>query len=167
MSTETFHGLFLEELQDLYHAEKQLLKALPKMAKAASDAKLKAGFTAHLKETGVHVERLEKAFKLLGEKAKGKPCKAMQGLIEEGAEGIEEHEEGLVRDACLIGSAQRVEHYEIAAYGTVLAMSDLMKHTQVSKLLNQTLQEEGATDKKLTAIAKSVNKAAFKESPGM
>lgn len=167
MATDTFHGLFIEELKDIYNAEKQLVKALPKMAKAASTEELKAGFLAHLEETQTHVERLEQVMSMLGEKPKGKTCKAMQGLVAEGAEAIEEGEAGVVRDVQLIGAAQRVEHYEIAAYGTVVAMAKLMGHTEEADLLQQTLDEEGATDKKLTALSKTINKAAFKEAPGM
>lgn len=164
---ETFHEHFIEELQDIYHAENQLTKALPKMAKAASTPKLKAGFEKHLQETKGHIARLEQAFKLLDEPVKAKPCEAMKGLIKEGAEAIEDHDKGLVRDVALIGAAQRVEHYEIAAYGTVHAMAVLMKHTAVAKLLQKTLDEEGATDKKLTAVSVGVNQAAFREAPGM
>lgn len=167
MAADTFHGLFIEELKDIYHAENQLVKALPKMAKAAATEELKSGFLAHLEETKGHVQRLEKVFSLLGEKAKGKPCKAMKGLVEEGAEAIEENDAGVVRDVQLIGAAQRVEHYEIAAYGTVVAMAKLMGHTEEAALLQETLDEESATDKKLTTLSKSVNKAAFKEAPGM
>lgn len=167
MSSETFHDLFIDELKDIYHAENQLLKALPKMAKAAADENLKAGFLTHLAETQGHVERLERAFESIGETAKGKPCKAMKGLIEEGAEAIEEHDKGSVRDVALIGAAQRVEHYEIAAYGTVVAMAKLMGHDEAAELLQATLDEEGATDKKLTSLSKTVNKTAFSESPGM
>lgn len=167
MATDTFHGLFIEELKDIYNAENQLTKALPKMAKAAVNERLKDGFTRHLEETKGHVERLEQAFKLLGEPVKGKTCKAMKGLIEEGEEAIQESDAGLVRDAQLIGAAQRVEHYEIAAYGTAVAMAKLMGHDDVAALLDETLQEEGATDKKLTDVSKEVNKAAFQEAPGM
>ncbi len=167
MASDTFHGLFIEELKDIYNAENQLTKALPKMAKAAVNERLKTGFADHLEETKGHIERLEQAFKLLGEPVKGKTCKAMQGLIKEGAEAIEENDAGLVRDAQLIGAAQRVEHYEIAAYGTAVAMAKLMGHEQVAALLDETLQEEGATDKKLTAVSKEVNQAAFQEAPGM
>lgn len=167
MATDTFHGLFIEELKDIYNAENQLTKALPKMAKAAFNERLKDGFTRHLEETKGHVERLEQAFKLLGEPVKGKTCKAMKGLIEEGEEAIQESDAGLVRDAQLIGAAQRVEHYEIAAYGTAVAMARLMGHDDVAALLDETLQEEGATDKKLTDVSKEVNKAAFQEAPGM
>lgn len=167
MASDTFHGLFIEELKDIYNAENQLTKALPKMAKAAVNERLKDGFTQHLEETKGHVERLEQAFKLLGEPVKGKTCKAMKGLIEEGEEAIQESDAGLVRDAQLIGAAQRVEHYEIAAYGTAVAMAKLMGHDDVAALLDETLQEEGATDKKLTDVSKEVNKAAFQEAPGM
>jgi len=144
-----------------------LVKALPRMAKAAATPELRDGFLAHFEETKGHVERLEKAFKQLGEKPTGKTCKAMQGLVAEGAEAIEEHDSGVVRDVQLIGAAQRVEHYEIAAYGTVVAMAKLMGHAAAADLLQETLDEEGATDKKLTSLSKSVNKAAFKEAPGM
>ena len=167
MASDTFHGLFIEELKDIYNAENQLTKALPKMAKAAVNERLKDGFTQHLEETKGHVERLEQAFKLLGEPVKGKTCKAMKGLIEEGEEAIQESDAGLVRDAQLIGAAQRVEHYEIAAYGTAVAMAKLMGPDDVAALLDESLQEEGATDKKLTDVSKEVNKAAFQEAPGM
>ncbi len=164
MSAESLQELLVEELKDIYHAENQLVKALPKLAKAAASEKLKAGFTAHLEETKGHVERLEQVFELLDEPVKGKPCKAMKGLVEEGAEAIEENDAGLIRDAQLIGAAQRVEHYEIAAYGTVRALAELLGHDDVVALLKQTLDEEGATDKKLTSISKEVNRAALNES---
>lgn len=167
MATDTFHGLFIEELRDIYNAEQQLTKALPKMAKAAESKTLKEAFTTHLEETRVHVERLEEAFELLDEKPRGKTCKAMKGLVAEGNEAIQESDPGVVRDVQLIGAAQRVEHYEIAAYGTVVAMARLMKHNEVADLLQDTLNEEGAADKKLTSVSKSVNKAAFQEAPGM
>lgn len=164
---ESFHEHFIEELRDIYHAENQLTKALPKMAKAATTPKLKEGFETHLKETQEHVSRLEQVFRLLDEPAKGKPCEAMKGLIKEGSEAISDHDKGLIRDVALIGAAQRVEHYEIAAYGTVHAMAVLMKHQEVAKILQQTLDEEGATDKKLTAVSVEVNRASFAEAPGM
>ena len=167
MPANTFHDLFVEELKDLYDAENQLVEALPKMAKAAQDEKLKDGINAHLAETKAHVGRLEQVFKNLGEPIKGKPCRAMKGLIEEGAKGLSENKPGPVRDAQIIGSAQRVEHYEIAAYGTVVAMAKLMEHDEEAKLLQDTLDEEGDTDKKLTDISKDVNAAAFEAAPGM
>ncbi|MES2693027.1 MAG: ferritin-like domain-containing protein [Verrucomicrobiota bacterium] len=163
MSAENLQELLVEELKDIYNAEKQLTKALPKMAKAAVTEKLKAGFLTHLKETEVHIARLEKVFKLLDEPVKGKTCKAMKGLIEEGAEAIEDNDPSFTRDAQLIGAAQRVEHYEIAAYGTVRAMAQLLGHKEVAALLKQTLDEEGATDKKLTDVAEEVNRAAVDE----
>jgi ferritin-like metal-binding protein YciE len=152
---ETLKELLVEELQDLYSAENQLLKALPKMAKAASNPKLKAGFEQHLKETKGHVDRLEKMCKALDEKPKGPKCKAMEGLIEEGEEIIKEHDDPEVLDAGLICAAQKVEHYEIASYGTARAWAELLNETQVVKLLEQTLDEEKATDEKLTKLAVS------------
>ncbi|MEO6875247.1 MAG: ferritin-like domain-containing protein, partial [Opitutaceae bacterium] len=159
MSSTTLSDLLIDELQDLYNAENQLLKALPKMAKAAVNPKLKAGFLTHLEETKGQVQRLVKAFKLLDKPVKGKLCHAMKGLIEEGAEAIEENDPSLVRDAQLIGAAQRVEHYEMAAYGTVRAIAEVLGHDDVAKLAQQTLDEEGATDKKLTEISTEVNAA--------
>lgn len=152
--------LLVDELQDLYNAENQLIKALPKMAKAASNPKLKDGFETHLKETKGHVDRLEQCFRLLGEKAKGKTCHAMQGLVEEGKEAIEEDGVDAVRDAQLIGAAQRVEHYEMAAYGTARAFAETLGETKVVKLLQATLDEEGETDKKLTVLSGKVNREA-------
>jgi len=163
-SADTLQDLLIDELQDIYNAENQLVKALPKMAKAAVNAKLKSGFLTHLEETKGHVQRLAQAFKLLDEPVKGKTCHAMKGLVEEGAEAIEENDPSLVRDAQLIGAAQRVEHYEIAAYGTVRALATLLGHSEVAALLKQTLDEEGATDKKLTSVASEVNRAALSES---
>ena len=163
MSSTTLNDLLIDELQDLYNAENQLVKALPKMAKAAVNSKLKAGFLGHLEETKGHVQRLTKAFKLLGEPAKGKLCHAMKGLVEEGAEAIEDNDPSLVRDAQLIGAAQRVEHYEIAAYGTVRALAEVLGQDEVARLMQETLDEEGATDKKLTEISSEVNTAALNE----
>jgi ferritin-like metal-binding protein YciE len=163
MSAENLHEVFIDELKDIYHAEKQLVKALPKIAKAASDPALKSGILDHLGETKGHVKRLEQVFASVGEKPRAKPCKAMQGLVEEGAEIIEELEKGLLRDVALIGAAQRVEHYEIAAYGTVRALAELMGHDRAVSLLRATLDEEGNCDKDLTKVAQSVNRAALKE----
>lgn len=153
--------LLIEELQDLYNAEHQLLSALPKMAAAAQNAQLKAGFLKHLKQTQTHVKRLKQVFKLLGESAKGKLCHAMKGLIEEGAEAIEENDASPMRDAQLIGAAQRVEHYEMAAYGTVRTFAKDLGHKQACRLLQTTLDEEGRTDKDLTKIASIVNRHAL------
>jgi ferritin-like metal-binding protein YciE len=163
-SEPAFQELFVEELKDLYHAEQQLMKALPKMAKAASDPQLKNGFTKHLKETEGHARRLEKVFKMLGEKPKTKVCEAMKGLIKEGEEKIQEDLPDSIRDAALIGAAQKVEHYEIAAYGTLRTYADLMQREDVADLLQATLDEEGETDKKLTQIAETLNIEALMES---
>jgi len=163
MSTESVKELLIEELKDLYDAEKQLVKALPKMAKAASDEELKAGLTSHLEETKEHVARLERVFKLLDEPAKSKTCPAMKGLIEEGAEALEEKEESAVRDAQIIGSAQRIEHYEMAAYGTARTLAETLGEDEVAEILQATLDEEGEADKKLTAAAATVNEAALTE----
>ncbi|MDB6167665.1 MAG: hypothetical protein JWM88_529 [Verrucomicrobia bacterium] len=152
--------LLVDELKDLYNAEQQLVKALPKMAKAANSPELKAGFTEHLEQTRGHVDRLEQAFRNLGEKPRGKTCKAMQGLVEEGAEMIGLDAPDSVRDAALIGAAQRVEHYEIAAYGTARAFAETIGEDDVAELLQATLDEEGETNKKLTALAGTVNEEA-------
>jgi short-subunit dehydrogenase/ferritin-like metal-binding protein YciE len=157
--------LLVEELRDLLDAEKQLTKALPKMAKAASNEALKQGFADHLEETKLHVERLKHAFEILGEKAAGKTCHAMKGLIEEGNEAISTRGPQSLRDARLIGAAQRVEHYEIAAYGTARAFATSLGLTEVVSLLQQTLDEEGAADKKLTALGTSINEYALAASP--
>lgn len=161
MSAETLQELLVEELKDIYHAENQLVKALPKLAKAATNEKLKSGFLEHLEQTKGHVDRLEHAFHLLGEPVKGKTCKAMQGLVEEGSEAIQENDASLVRDAQLIGAAQRVEHYEIAAYGTMKALALVLDRRDVADILDATLKEEGATDKKLTSVAAEVNRSAL------
>jgi ferritin-like metal-binding protein YciE len=150
---DSLADLLEDELKDLYSAENQLIKALPKMAKKASSPTLKAAFTDHLKQTEGHVMRLEKIGKSLEIKLTGKKCAAMEGLVEEGKEIIEEDGEGAVIDAALIGAAQRVEHYEMAAYGTVRGIADQLGHADAVKLLQQTLDEEGAADKKLTKIA--------------
>ncbi len=148
--------LLVEEMRDLLHAENQLVKALPKMAKAAHDASLKQGFERHLAQTQEHVARLEKAFELLGEKAKPKACKAMAGLIAEGQEVISEGKEKdeVAADLALIGAAQKVEHYEIAGYGTVRTLAEQLGQSKVAKLLAQTLAEEEKTDQLLTKTAK-------------
>ncbi len=162
MSTlPTLHALLIDELKDLYHAENQLLKALPKMAKAATNPELKAGFTAHLAQTRGHVARLVKAMKILGVPAKGKVCHAMMGLVEEGAEAIATKGPDAVRDAALIGAAQRVEHYEMAGYGTARAFAQALGETPVADLLQATLDEEGQTNRDLTAISTAVNAQAL------
>jgi ferritin-like metal-binding protein YciE len=153
MKLDSLQKLFVEELRDLYSAENQILKALPKMAKTASSPQLQAAFNEHLKQTEGHVNRLETIFKRLDKSPKGKTCKAMEGLVEEGSEMMSEKGEPAVIDAGLIAAAQRVEHYEIAGYGTVRTYARLLGDTEAERLLQQTLDEEGETDKKLTALA--------------
>ena len=161
--SEGLKELYIDELKDLYSAETQLVKALPKMAKAASSQELRQGFEEHLEQTKGHVERLEKVFKVLGESPKGKTCKGMQGLIEEGSEVIEEDFEGSLMDAALIGAAQRVEHYEIAAYGTVCAFAKELGESDQASLLNETLEEEKETDEKLSELSTQINTEANEE----
>lgn len=153
MKLDSLQKLFVEELRDLYSAENQILKALPKMAEAASSSKLKSAFQTHLKETEGQVKRLEQIFESLGKSPKGKTCKAMEGLVKEGEELLSEDAEEAVLDAGLIAAAQRVEHYEMAGYGTVRSYAQLLGDKAASKLLQATLDEEGATDKKLTELA--------------
>jgi ferritin-like metal-binding protein YciE len=149
----TLHDAFVDELRDTYDAEKQILKALPKMRKAATSPDLAAAFEAHLEETRGQIGRLEEVFASIEEKVRGKHCDGMAGIIEEGKSAMEEDFEDTTLDACLIASAQRVEHYEMAAYGTLVAWARAMGHTDAADLLQQTLDEEKATDEKLTAIA--------------
>ena len=156
MEMESLQDLLVDQLKDLYNAENQLVKALPKMAKAASNPQLQKAFTTHLEETKGHVERLEQVFEELGMAAKGKTCKAMKGLIEEGKEMMDEDAEPEVMDAGLIAAAQRVEHYEMAGYGCVRTYAELLGNKQAAKLLQQTLDEEGKTDKLLTSLAEKV-----------
>jgi len=155
MSAESLHDAFEEELKDILSAEKQLLKALPKMAKAATNEDLKAGFEEHLEQTKVHVERLEKVFELLDKAPRAKKCKAMEGLIEEGAELMEEDVEPDVLDAMLIGAAQKVEHYEIATYGTLVTWAKQLEMEDAASILHETLDEEKETDLKLTELAET------------
>lgn len=162
MPLEDLKDLLIDELRDTLSAEKQLLKALPKMAKAASSPILRKGFEKHLRETEKQVERLNKVFKLLEETPRAKTCKAMQGLIEEAADIIEEDADRATKDAALIAAAQKVEHYEIAAYGTMATWAKLLDYKKVLALLVQTLEEEKATDIKLTEVAeKMVNEASM------
>jgi ferritin-like metal-binding protein YciE len=163
MAMDSLDALLEDELKDLYSAENQLIKALPKMAKKASSAALKSAFTDHLKQTEGHVARLEKIGKSLDIKLTGKKCAAMEGLVKEGSEVIEEEGDDAVIDAALIGAAQRVEHYEMAAYGTVRGIAQQLGHADAVKLLQQTLDEEGAADKKLTSIAEGEVLAAAAE----
>jgi ferritin-like metal-binding protein YciE len=157
MKAQSLEDLLVEELRDLYSAENQLLKAIPKMAKASTSKKLQSGFEKHLKQTKGHVDRLEKVFGELDASPKGKKCKAMEGLIEEGAEIIEEDMAPAVKDAALIAAAQRVEHYEMAGYGCVRTYAKLLGYDNAAKLLQQTLDEEGDTDKELSKLAETIN----------
>lgn len=157
MKNENLRELLVEELKDLYSAENQLTKALPKVAKNASDPQLKKAIESHLKETEGHVQRLEEIFEQLDESPKGKTCEGMKGLISEADERIKEGGEPAVLDAGLIADAQRVEHYEIAAYGSAKNFANLLGEKQIVTLLDATLKEEKAADEKLTSIAESVN----------
>lgn len=164
MKLQSLHDAFLHELKDIYSAEKQLTKALPKMAKGATNPELAAGFEQHLEETHQHVNRLEGIFKELETSTRGEKCKGMAGLIEEGGKLLEEDGEPAVIDALLVTAAQRVEHYEIAAYGSAIAFAELLGLQDISKILKQTLSEEEATDKKLTELAESTINAQANES---
>ena len=166
MAAENLHDLFIEELRDIYDAEKQLTKALPKMVKAAQSEELRAAFEEHLEITRMQVERVEEVFKSLGMAAKGKTCEGMKGLIEEAQEKIQELEQGSTLDAALIASAQKVEHYEIATYGTLATFAEVMNHQDAKDLLGQTLEEEKEADEKLTAIASQINPEAEQEEEG-
>ncbi len=161
MPLDTMDDLFLNELKDVYNAEKQITKALPRLAKAAAAPGLKQAFTKHLRETEGQVKRLEQIFRLLGQTPRGKKCKGMEGLIEEGKEILEEEGAPEVIDAALISAAQRVEHYEIAAYGCLRAYAQLLGLSAAARLLEQNLKEEEAADEKLSALAEGgINQAA-------
>lgn len=156
MNTEALQELLIDCVRDIYDAEKQLVKALPKMAAAASSPDLAEGFQSHLEETEGQITRLEKVFELLETPAKGKPCKGMKGLLDEGQEALKEMEEGSLRDLAVIAAAQKVEHYEISAYGTARTIAECMGNDEVAQLLQQTQDEEEAADEKLTAVAMSL-----------
>ena len=149
----TLHDAFIDELRDSYDGEKQLMKALAKLAKAATSPQLRKAFESHLEETQGQIERLEQVFELLGEKARGKHCDGIAGIVEEGKSIMEEDFDQTTMDACLIAAGQRAEHYEMAAYGTLVAWANAMGHTEAAKLLQQTLDEEKAADKKLSGLA--------------
>jgi ferritin-like metal-binding protein YciE len=151
--TTSLHELLIEELKDLYSAETQLTKALPKMAKAANDEALKAGFEEHLDQTHEHIARLDRVMELLDASPKGKICKAMKGLVAEGEEKIDEDASPAVKDAALICAAQKVEHYEIAGYGTVRTFAQQLGRDDLAQVLDSILEDEGVVDKKLTEIA--------------
>src|SRR5580765_1544163 len=164
MQKDSLRELYVAELKDLYNAETQLVKALPKMAKASSNAELRQGFEEHLRQTSEHVSRLEQIFEMLDEKPTGKKCLGMEGLVKEAAETMREDYEDPVMDAGIIGAAQRVEHYEIAGYGTVRTLAELLGEDQHVSLLDQTLEEEKQTDDKLTQLAEQVNSEASEQS---
>jgi ferritin-like metal-binding protein YciE len=155
MKLDSLETLFLHEIKDLLSAEKQLVKALPKMAKGAANECLRDAFEEHLEQTKGHVERLEQIFASLDKTPRAEHCKAMEGLIEEGADLLKEEGADQVKDAALIGAAQRVEHYEIAAYGTARTLAELLGHQKAVDMLQQTLNEEKETDEKLTQLAMS------------
>jgi ferritin-like metal-binding protein YciE len=163
MEHQALKELYIDELRDIYNAENQLVKALPKMAKAANSEELRTGFEEHLEQTRGHVQRLEQIFKELSEKPSGKKCKGMEGLVAEGQEMMSEDFEDDVMDAALISAAQRVEHYEIAAYGTVRTYAELLGEDTAVQLLEQTLEEEKETDQKLTDMASEINVRAMGE----
>jgi ferritin-like metal-binding protein YciE len=161
-SKESLEDIFEDMLKDIYWAEKHLLKALPKMAKASYNEELKEAFEGHLKETNGQISRLDQCFALLEMKPQGKVCPAMKGLVEEGEEVIGEHESGHARDAALIAAAQKVEHYEISSYGSLRTMATVLGKVQCAELLEATKDEEAATDEKLTRLSEKINKLASK-----
>lgn len=163
----TMQELFLDELRDLYDAEKQLTKALPEMAEAAKAKELRNAFSEHLEQTKGHVQRLEQIFEALGEKGTGKKCAAMAGLIKEGNEVVEESGENAVRDAGLIAAAQKVEHYEMSGYGSARTHAELLGNQRAASLLKQTLEEEKAADAKLNQLATTrINEEAMTSASG-
>lgn len=161
MAEQTLKDLYLDELRDLYDAEKQLVKALPKMAAKAETEELRSGIEEHLEQTKKHAERIEQILESLGEAVKGKKCKGMTGIVSEGREILSGDYEGALLDSAIIGAAQRVEHYEIAAYGTVREFARLLGEDEAQSLLSQTLEEEKETDRKLTELASHVNSQAL------
>jgi ferritin-like metal-binding protein YciE len=165
-SVDSLEALFEEELKDIYDAEKQLTKALPKLAKKATSEELKEAFKEHLQQTEQHIERLDEVFEQLGLPARGKKCEGMQHLIAEGEEMIQEADDDATRDALMIASAQKVEHYEISSYGTIRTWAGILGKDEVVGLLEQTLEEEKETDRKLTEIAESVNFEAAEGNEG-
>ena len=158
MNVDSMEKLLISELKDIYSAETQITKALPKMAKAATSRELRTAFEHHLKETEGQIERLDQIFEILGESPRGKTCDGMKGVLEEGSQAMHEVQEGPVRDEAMIAGAQRVEHYEMAAYGTVRTYAERLGNQQIAKLLEQTLEEEKAADQKLTQISEKVHK---------
>jgi ferritin-like metal-binding protein YciE len=166
MPENSLQQLYVEQLKDLYNAETQLLKALPKMARAAKSEALREGFAQHLEQTRGHVQRLEQIFEAMRENPKGRKCAGMQGLVEEGEQVIEENTDSTALDAGLIAAAQRVEHYEIAGYGSVRTFAELLGESAAVDLLEETLNEEKETDERLTEIAKEANLEAMSGAAG-
>jgi ferritin-like metal-binding protein YciE len=167
MPKDSLRELYIDELKDLYSAETQLVKALPKMAKAASNDELRQAFEEHLRQTSEHVARLEQIFEALEEKPTGKKCVGMEGLVKEGSEVMKEDYANAVKDAAIIGAAQRVEHYEMAGYGTVRAFAELLGETEHVSLLEETLNEEKEADEKLTQLAEEINASAERAGSSM
>jgi ferritin-like metal-binding protein YciE len=167
--TKTLHDVFLDELRDIYNAEQQITKALPKLIKAAEASELRRALEFHLGQTETQVERLERAFALLNEKPRGKKCDGMEGILEEGRKVLDDGLEGAVRDAAIIAGAQRVEHYETAAYGTLVAWAEVMQHDEVAGLLRESLEEEKNADKALSNLAETgINEDALRaQEPAM
>jgi ferritin-like metal-binding protein YciE len=163
VNQETLKELFVELIRDLYDAEKQITKALPKLAKAAQNEELADGLREHLEQTEGHVSRLEQVFEMAGEKVKGKPCKGMKGLLEEGSEAVKEEEKGPMRDLAIIAGCQKVEHYEISAYGTIRTLAEHLGMKKAIDLLQQTENEETEADEKLTGIATDMYTSEFGE----
>jgi ferritin-like metal-binding protein YciE len=164
MSVATAEELFVEELKDIYSAEKQAVKAYPRLTKAVQSEELKEAMQEHLEQTKGQVERLERIFQILDKRSSGKTCEGMKGLVQEAQSHVEEIEKGPVLDCAIIGALQRVEHYEIAAYGTVATLAEAMGQEEVKELLGETLEEEKETDERLTQVAQSVNSEALTES---
>lgn len=165
MKRQTLRDLYVDELKDLYDAENRLIKALPRMAKASTSDELRSGIEAHLEQTKEHANRLKQILISMNEKAGGKKCPGMKGILDEGQEMLEEDFDGAVLDAAIISAAQRVEHYEIAAYGCVRTWAEVLGETEASQLLEKTLGEEKETDEKLTQLAEEINQRAQSEAP--
>jgi ferritin-like metal-binding protein YciE len=163
MEIDSLRKLYVEDLKDIYSAEKQILQALPRMAKKTKNPELRKGFEMHLEQTRIQLERLDRIFEMLGKSSRGKKCKGMEGLIEEGKEMMQEDMEPEVLDAALIAAAQKVEHYEIAAYGTVRTYANLLGEKEHVRILQETLNEEGEMDKQLTRVAEAINVEAMVE----
>ena len=162
MTIDTIEKLFIDELKDLYSAETQITKALPKMAKASTSQALRSAFESHLQETEGQIERLDEIFEKLDTNPKGKTCEGMKGLLKEGEEVLESAEKGAIRDAALISAAQRVEHYEMAGYGSVRSYAQILGRDDIAVLLEQTLSEEKAADNKLTGLSKGINEEGLR-----